>query len=61
MCELELFTKSFTVKMRPSTYRDLRRAVGRHEAETGERLTVSGLINSLIDKYLQDCALADCV
>ena len=42
----------FNLILKPETREALNKAVGRIQAETGKRATVTGLILQLIDEYL---------
>lgn len=44
--------KIVTFRMSEADYFNLRRALGLVQFQTGQRLSISGLINELIDRYM---------
>ena len=48
----EIKSKSYTLKVRPSTFAELNRICGRKQLETGQRASVSDLVNTILDEYV---------
>lgn len=48
----ETKTKSYTLKVKPSTFRELNRICGLRQLETGKRASVSDLVNTILDEYV---------
>lgn len=49
----ETKSKTFTMKIKPSIFRELNRICGLHQLETGQRTSVSDLINTVMEEYIQ--------
>lgn len=50
--DTEVKSKSYTLKVKPSTFRELNRICGWRQLETGKRASVSDLINTILDEYV---------
>lgn len=48
----EVKSKSYTLKVKPSTFTELNRICGLRQLETGKRASVSDLVNSILDEYV---------
>ena len=48
----EVKSKSYTLKVKPSTFTQLNRICGLRQLETGKRTTVSDLVNTILDEYV---------
>ena len=48
----EVKSKSYTLKVKPSTLRELNRICGLRQLESGQRASVSDLVNSILDEYV---------
>jgi hypothetical protein len=48
----EVKSKSYTLKVKPSTFRELNRICGLRQLETGQRASVSDLVNTILDEYV---------
>lgn len=48
----EVKSKSYTLKVKPSTFRELNRICGLRQLETGQRASVSDLVNTILDEYI---------
>ena len=48
----EVKSKSYTLKIKPSTFTQLNRICGLRQLETGKRTTVSDLVNTILDEYV---------
>ena len=48
----ETRSKNFNLLMKPSTFKELNRLAGLKQAETGEKASITDLINALIDDYI---------
>ena len=53
VCDREVKSKSYTLKIKPSTFSQLNRICGLRQLETGKRTTVSDLVNTILDKYVE--------
>ena len=49
----EVKSKSYTLKIKPSTFTQLNRICGLRQLETGKRTTVSDLVNTILDEYVE--------
>ena len=48
----EIKGRSYTLKVKQSTFTELNRICGKKQLETGERATVSELVNKILDEYV---------
>lgn len=48
----EIKSKSYTLKIKPSTFTELNRICGLRQLETGKRSSVSELVNNILDEYV---------
>lgn len=48
----EIKSKSYTLKIKPSTFTELNRICGLKQLETGQRASVSDLVNTILDDYV---------
>lgn len=48
----EVKSKSYTLKVKPSTFTELNRICGLRQLETGKRASVSDLVNTILDEYV---------
>ena len=48
----EVKNKSYTLKVKPSTFTELNRICGLRQLETGKRASVSDLVNTILDEYV---------
>lgn len=48
----EIKSKSYTLKIKPSTFTELNRICGLRQLETGQRSSVSELVNNILDEYV---------
>lgn len=48
----EIKSKSYTLKVKPSTFTELNRICGLRQLETGKRASVSDLVNTILDEYV---------
>ena len=48
----EVKSKSYTLKVKPSTFTELNRICGLRQLETGKRASVSDLVNNILDEYV---------
>ena len=48
----ETRSKNFNLLMKPSTFKELNRLAGLKQAETGEKASITDLINAIIDDYI---------
>lgn len=48
----ELKSKSYTLKIKQSTFTELNRICGLRQFETGKRSSVSDLVNTILDEYV---------
>ncbi len=48
----EIKSKSYTLKIKQSTFTDLNRICGLRQFETGKRSSVSDLVNNILDEYV---------
>ena len=49
----ETKSKTFTMKIKPSIFRELNRICGLRQLKTGKRTSVSDLINTVMEEYVQ--------
>ena len=49
----EVKSKSYTLKIKPSTFTQLNRICGLRQLETGKRASVSDLVNTILDEYVE--------
>ena len=49
----EVKSKSYTLKVKPSTFTELNRICGLRQLETGRRASVSDLVNTILDEYVE--------
>ena len=50
--EEEIKSKSYTLKIKQSTFTELNRICGLKQLETGKRASVSDLVNTILDEYV---------
>ena len=48
----EIKSKSYTLKVKLSTFTQLNRICGLRQLQTGKRTTVSDLVNTILDEYV---------
>ena len=48
----EIKSKSYTLKIKQSTFTELNRICGLRQFETGKRSSVSDLVNTILDEYV---------
>lgn len=48
----ETKSKSYSLKIKPSTFTELNRICGLKQLETGKRASVSDLVNTILDEYV---------
>lgn len=48
----EIKSKSYTLKIKQSTFTELNRICGLRQFETGKRSSVSDLVNNILDEYV---------
>ena len=48
----EVKSKSYTLKVKPSTFTELNRICGLRQLETGKRASVSDLVNTILNEYV---------
>ncbi len=48
----EIKSKSYSLKIKPSTFTELNRICGLKQFETGKRSSVSDLVNTILDEYV---------
>lgn len=48
----EIKSKSYTLKVKPSTFTELNRICGLRQLESGKRASVSDLVNTILDEYV---------
>ena len=49
----EVKSKSYTLKIKPSTFTQLNRICGLRQLKTGKRASVSDLVNTILDEYVE--------
>jgi len=49
----ETKSKTFTMKIKPSLFKELNRICGLRQLETGQRTSVSDLINTVMEEYIK--------
>lgn len=49
----ETRSKNFNLLMKPSTFKELNRIAGLKQAETGERSSVTDLVNTILEDYIR--------
>ena len=52
LLDREVKTKSYTLKVKLSTFTQLNRICGLRQLETGKRASVSDLVNTILDEYV---------
>ena len=55
----ETKSKIFTLKIKPSTFRELNRICGLRQLETGIRASVTDLINNVLEDYVEKNGIKD--
>mgnify|MGYP003571656283 CR=1 FL=1 len=55
----ETKSKNFTLKIKPSTFRELNRICGLRQLETGIRASVTDLINNVLEDYVEKNGIKD--
>lgn len=59
MLDKETKSKNFTLKIKPSTFRELNRICGLRQIETGQRASVTDLINNVLEDYIEKNGIKD--
>ena len=48
----ETRSKNFNLLMKPSTFKELNRIAGQKQAKTGEKVSVTDLVNTILEDYI---------